>query len=44
MDSSSDMEKQSESGKKPNHALAVDKTDSIHTKMMDYDQLLEASG
>ena len=41
---SSDFEKKSTSGKILNNAPALDENDSIRSKMMEFDPLLEASG
>ena len=41
-ENSSDFEKQSRNGKVLNNAPAVDKKDSVHSKMMEFDSLLEA--
>ena len=43
-ESSSDFNRQSTSGKKMNNAQDVDENDPIHTKMMEFEALLEASG
>ena len=43
-ENSSDYAKQSTSGKALNNALVVDENDSIHSKMMEFESLLEASG
>ena len=42
-ENSSDFEKQSNCGKVPNNASAMDETDSIHKKMMEFKPLLEVS-
>ena len=41
---SSDFEKESTGGKVLNNAPAAEENDSIHSKMMEYETLLEASG
>ena len=43
-ESNSDFEKQSTSGKVSNKAPAMDEIDPIHTKMMEFEPLLESSG
>ena len=43
-ENTSNFERQSSSGKVLKDALAVVKTDSVHTKMMKFEPLLEISG
>ena len=43
-ENTSNFERQSSSGKVLRDALAVVKTDSVHSKMMKFEPLLEASG
>ena len=43
-ENSSDFEKQSTSGRLAKVAPVEDETDSIHTKMMEFEPLLEVSG
>ena len=43
-ENSSDFEKQNTSGKVLNNAPGMYKNDSIHTKMMEIESLLQASG
>ena len=43
-ENSSDFEKQSTIGRLPKVASAEGKTDSIHTKMMEFEHLLEVYG